>query len=162
MSLSLSLSLLLSHAVREALALSEQEGGFGDLTYGSKGRAPYCGEKYVWLENCRLIRLTHPPSLPRWLALSEQEGGFGDLTYGSKGRYPSWEKKSPLYSGPWCPLELTPPPPLPGWLVLALELLLLLAVREAPALSEKEGDFKELNGRLGTEETHTEGINIVL
>ena len=76
------------------------------------------------------------------LALSNQEGGFGELVDNFKGRDPSWGIKPSIRSGNHCTIGITPLPPLPLWLVL--EIALLLAVREAFALYEQEGAFKEL------------------
>ena len=155
------LDLALSLAIREALVLSNQEGGFGYLMYGSKWREQYWVIKTPFRSRtCCLILLTPTPPLPWWLVLalalflsvreaivlSKQEGGFGDLTYRLKGIYPSWGIKPPLCLGNTCPIGLTPPPPLPQWLILALALS--LDVREALALYEQEGALKEFTEGL--------------
>ena len=149
--------MVLTLAAREALAIFKKEGGFGELTDGLKWREPSLGIKPpLHSGNCCLLRITPPPPLTRWLvlalalslavsedlALSKQEDGFGELTYGSKGGYPSWGIKPTLHSGNPRRLVITPTLPLPQWLVVALALL--LAVREALALYEQEGDFKDL------------------
>ena len=148
-------------AVREAIALSKQEGGSGELMDCLKVRDPPWGIKPpISLVTCRPLRITPLLLLPRWLVLalamalavrealvlSKQEGGFVDLMYRPKGRNSSWGINPPLCSGTWRLLRLTHMLPLQWWmvLVLVLGLTLLLLVRELFALSEQEGVFKDL------------------